>query len=94
MEKINLSKEYGTCLSSRVTGAEIRTRINIGNYEIDFSDVIAVSHSFADECFAVLIQDKGPEWFAENIKLINLEHSVRYDILEAIFIRINGNKYA
>lgn len=84
MEKINLSKEYGSCLSSRWTGAKIRTRINIGNYEIDFTDVYSVSHSFADECFAVLVQDKGEEWFAKNIKLINLEYSVRYSILDAI----------
>lgn len=88
MNKINLAKEYGTCLSSRVTGAKLRTRIDIGNYEIDFADVIVLSHSFADECFAVLVQDKGEEWFVENIKFINLEPSVRYSILEAILMRM------
>lgn len=87
MEKINLAKEYGTCLSSRDSGAKLRTRIDAGNYEIDFTDVIVLSHSFADECFAVLVQDKGEDWVVKNIKLTNLEPSVRYSILEAILIR-------
>lgn len=92
MNKINIAEEYGTCLSSRGVGAEIRTRIDIGNYEIDFADVYAVSHSFADECFAVLVSYKGEKWFARNIKLINLADSVRNSILEAISIRDKKKK--
>lgn len=88
MNKINLGKEYGARLLSRQAGTEIRTSIDIGGWEIDFSDVCVISHSFADECFAFLVRDKGPKWFMENIKLVNLEYNARYIILKAILLRI------
>lgn len=90
MNKINLAKEYGTCLSSRSIAAELRDRIleNPKGWEIDCKDVYVISHSFADECFAVLVQLNNTEWFADNIKLINLEDNARNSILEAIFMRM------
>ena len=57
-------------------------------WEIDCKDVHVISHSFADECFAVLVQLNNTEWFADNIKLINLEDDARNSILEAIFMRM------
>ena len=96
MNKINLAEEYGTCLSSRHAAKELRSRIlkNPNVWEIDFRNVYSISHSFADECFAMLVQSNNTEWFANNIKFINLENdNIRNQILEAIFIRINANSH-
>ena len=85
---IIISSEFGTALSSRTKAANLRRRI-IENHgaNLDFDAVEFVSHSFADELFAVLIQEKGDVWFADHVKIKGLTDNVRHSILQAISIR-------
>lgn len=84
--------QYGTDLSSRSTGNKLRQRIQLLAEQdivvLDFDGVRTVSHSFADECLAVLVQAQGESWFREHIKLVNHTQTVRLAILEAIQYRL------
>lgn len=61
---------------------------------VDLQGVLTLSNSFADEFFAVLVQDKGSKWFRERILVINALPSVRESILIAVKNRLerNGSK--
>lgn len=89
--KFDLSTELGTDLSSRRVAGEFRERLlaAIGPSEddvcvLDLDRVRSVSHSFADELFAVLIETHGESWFKSHLQLQNLSPDVRETILEAI----------
>lgn len=83
--------EFGTDLSSRQHAALIRKEIlqaieedSLHPLVLDLGSVRSVSHSFADELFAVIADQHGEEWFRTHLKLINLAPTVRWSILEAI----------
>jgi hypothetical protein len=82
---IKIADDYGKYLSSRFIARKIREQIS-GPIEFDFTDV-TLAHSFADELFAVLVQEKGEDWFAKNIKIIGLSQDSKYQILHAIILR-------
>lgn len=76
MKNQNLETLYpeGSDLASRVTARNLRFKaeqaIAIGKIAVvDLTNVISISESYADELFAVLVENYGLEWFSNNIKL-------------------------
>lgn len=64
----------GTDLASRTSARHLRNKaekiIASGNsVTIDLRGVISMSESYADELFAVLVEQHGLGWFTNNIKL-------------------------
>ncbi len=86
--------EYGTDLSSRSTGHTLRDEAlrlaATGPVLLDFDGVRSVSHSFADESLAVLVESYGEQWFREHIRVVNHSPIVRWSVLDAIHHRISG----
>ncbi len=81
--------DLGHFLSSRHSAAELRERIILvdGPVVVDLAGVESLSDSFADELFAVLVQDFGHEWFAKNISVSGMSSDVRQTILRAVHLR-------
>ncbi len=95
---INLGNDFGTDLSSRNRAGSLRESIIIaiesspvpGTLVIfDLSRVRSISHSFADELFAILVAEQGDEWFRHHIRVENVSPIVRETILEAIQLRLD-----
>jgi len=57
--------------------------------DVDLTDVLSVSDSFADEFFAVLAADYGDEWFRSNIRIDAACDVVRGSIVRAIGARLD-----
>jgi hypothetical protein len=57
---------------------------------IDLAGVLSVSDSFADEFFAVLIAERGEEWFRRHVAIENSSDEVRAAIVRAIRARLEG----
>lgn len=91
-------EKYGTDLSSRLTGSKLREEVlslaGKGAVVLDFKGVHSISHSFADEFLAVLVEDKGESWFRENVQVINHSPIVRWTILDAIKHRLTKPGHA
>jgi hypothetical protein len=85
-------KNLGKYLSSRATGRRLREQILALADEdvvcLDFDEVRSVTHSFADEALAVLVEQEGEPWFRDRVKVINHSGTVRHAILEAIHYRL------
>lgn len=81
--------EQGEYLSSRHVASGIRERILLagGPVVVNLSGVKSLSDSFADELFAVLVQDHGHDWFAATISVVGLSHPIRQTILRAVHLR-------
>lgn len=86
---IHVATELGTYLSSRRSAGALRQRIEAGNVPvlIDFSGVQSLSDSFADEFFAVLVQNHGHQWFVANVSVKGLADENRHTVLRAIHLR-------
>ena len=85
---ISIANDFGTILSSRTAAANLRKKIiENGGATLDFTAVEVVSHSFADELFAVLIQNQGDNWFSNHVKVEGMKDDVRHSILQAISMR-------
>jgi len=66
----------GSDLASRVSARNLRSKaeqaVTTGKIAaIDLTNVISISESYADELFAVLVEQHGLEWFSNNIKLLH-----------------------
>lgn len=66
----------GSDLASRVSARNLRTEaeqaIKAGSIVvIDLTNVISISESYADELFAVLVEQHGLEWFSNNVELLH-----------------------
>lgn len=92
---IDLGVGFGNDLSSRHRASELRTDVEClvtsGDCErvvIDLRSVRMISHSFADELFAVLIADHGEAWFRDHVSVAQPSAPVRQTILEAIQQRL------
>lgn len=87
---VEIAKTFGTDLSSRQRAATLRldiatqTAAGITPVTLDFAGVRTVSESFADGAIAVLVAERGEEWFRQNVRLINLTPAVRLSVLEAV----------
>lgn len=90
--------ERGTDLSSRSGGREIREEVErlaiTGTVTLDFSGVQSITHSFADELIAVLVQRKGEAWFRDFVRVRNHSPDVRYVLLDALDQRLNATPQA
>lgn len=86
--------ELGQHLASRTRARQLRVDVvrdvSAGRapIEVDLTDVLSVSDSFADEFFAVLAAERGDEWFRQNIKLVGVSDVVRGSIVRAISARL------
>lgn len=67
---------------------ELRASELVRFVEFDLKNVKSMSHSFADELFAVLVEQHGIEWFKTHIKLSNMNDNVKKSIANAIRYRI------
>jgi hypothetical protein len=77
---IEVSK-YGSFLGTRGLGAKVRSDIikscaDSQQIIIDFSNVDALSHSFADECIGGLLTELGAESFKERIRFKNMSEEI------------------
>jgi hypothetical protein len=87
---VEIAKTFGTDLSSRQRAAALRlditsqTAAGITPVTLDFAGVRTVSESFADGAIAVLVAERGEEWFRQNVRLVNLSPFVRLSVLEAV----------
>ncbi|MDV2683789.1 STAS-like domain-containing protein [Alkalihalophilus lindianensis] len=83
--------QNGSVLTERDLGAKIRSELlSIISAEhkvtVDLSNVQMVTSSFADELFAKLIEEIGPE-AKSKVAIVNVSTTVRTIINEAIFTR-------
>ena len=53
-----------------------------------------MSDSLADELFAVLIEERGDDWFCQHIRVQNLTPILRTTLLEAIQFRVHAAETA
>jgi hypothetical protein len=97
---IDIAETFGTDLSSRQRAAALRLHITaqtaagITPVTLDFAGVRTVSESFADGAIAVLVAERGEEWFRQNVRLVNLTPSVRLSVLEAVDERCRSTEAA
>lgn len=97
---VEIAKTFGTDLSSRQRAAALRldiasqTAAGISPVTLDFAGVRTVSESFADGAIAVLVAERGEEWFRQNVRLINLSPFVRLSVLEAVDERCRSTEAA
>lgn len=88
LRKFKVANEFGTDLSSRRSGQNLRYAVTCdAPCVVDFNGVMSISDSFADEFFAVLVEDHGTEWFAANVKVSGLTAELREVVLRAVALR-------
>lgn len=85
-----------TDLASRHSAAQLRPSIEeallAGPVELDFSNVVNVSESFADELFGVLVRDLGPERVFAGLRVRRASPDVLHSIVSAIRLRLAASK--
>ena len=97
---VEIARTFGTDLSSRQRATALRldiasqTAAGITPVTLDFAGVRSVSESFADGAIAVLVAERGEEWFRQNVRLVNLTPSVRLSVLEAVDERCRSTEAA
>lgn len=88
--KLSLTTEVGRYPSSRAKGAAFRRQLTqaLANgaptVQVDLQGVEAMSDSFADEVFGVLVAQRGKDWFKAHINLLNLTPVLREDLLAVL----------
>ena len=98
--KLIIATLIGTDLSSRASAVQARNEItrliSAGQHPVslDFSNVRTVTHSFADELFAILVMDFGKAWFRQSLKIENMSSSIRETVLESISLRLNSQPHS
>jgi len=97
---VEIAKTFGTDLSSRQRAATLRLEITtqtaagVTPVTLAFAGVRTVSESFADGAIAVLVVERGEQWFRQNVRLVNLSPSVRLSVLEAVDERCRSTEAA
>ena len=87
-------KEYDSDLSTRLLGEKIKkdleeTLVNEDNkLFLDFEGILSISHSCADEAFAILAKEQGMDNFKKRIAFINIDDDAKSVILAAIASRM------
>jgi anti-sigma regulatory factor (Ser/Thr protein kinase) len=88
-------KDYVTSVGSRESGKKISNLLNnvltmagTSKIAIDFSDIVMVSSSFADECFGRLIAKVGPAEFFSRVTFENTDMALRSIIDRSIMQRL------
>lgn len=88
---IEVAQQVGTHLSSRDRAAELRAYLaDLGlKVTLDFSNVVSVSSSFADELFGVLVLEHGIEWLRDHVDVKGAAPDVLRSLLKAIDRRVS-----
>ena len=87
--------EMGEDLSSRDRARRLREELvreagrDAQRLTFDFEGVRTLSDSFADELLAVLVEERGAEWFRQRVSLVNLSTDQRLIVLNAIDARLS-----
>jgi len=88
-------KEYVESVGSRESGKKISNLINNvlsmaggSKIAIDFTDIVMVSSSFADECFGRLVTKVGPAEFFSRVTFENTDAALRAIIDRSIMQRL------
>ena len=97
-----LRDRLGTDISNRYQAAILRQEVVAtidscgadSTVEFDFAGVRSMSDSLADELFAVLIEERGDDWFCQHIRVQNLTPILRTTLLEAIQFRVHAAETA
>ena len=81
MNTIRLA-DHSDFLATRFLGEIVRREITDmaalhSVVELDFLGVTGVSHSFADECFGILIAENGLDFFKKNLKFRSLNEEIK-----------------
>lgn len=89
MENIINFKDYGSHLSTRDLGQVVRKKIlddwtNCSKIIFNFEKVDVVTNSFADECFAKILDEKGLEVMVSKTTFINVNDFVNSSIILAL----------
>lgn len=89
MEVIRLYDDVASiALAARATGRSLRRSIEISSpVLLDFSEILVMSHCFADELFGVLLRDHGAEWLAEHVHYANANPDTEILIRRVLFER-------
>lgn len=93
MENVISLKEFGSHLSTRDLGKIVREKIlsnwsNSSKIIFDFENVNIVTNSFADECFAKILDEKKFEEMISLTTFINVNDFVNSSIILALNRRI------
>ena len=92
-------REHVLSTGSREAGRKLATLINNvirmsedAKVDVDFTDILIVSSSFADECFGRLIAQMGPSEFFSKITFVNTDTAIRAIIDRSVLqrLRLNG----
>jgi hypothetical protein len=93
---IAVAESLGTDLCGRNCAVGLRNAITAAidsgepSFVVDLTGVRTLSHSFADEAFAILIADRGEDWFARHVIITGHSSVVRTSILAAVAERIDA----
>lgn len=90
-------RDLASRASAKILRAQAEQAISTGKLAvIDLTNVVSISESYADELFAVLVENYGLEWFSSNIKILHdaaRSDSVLRSVATAIRRRLeNQNK--
>jgi len=68
-------QQLGSSLASRARGRELRLQLEAAESlsTLDFTGVLSVSESFADEVLGVLAEVHGIDWLSEPIRVVILD---------------------
>ena len=90
-----LLRDHVVSVGSRESGKKVSNLLNnvlamagSANIAIDFSDILMVSSSFADECFGRLIAKIGPAEFFSRVKFENTDEALRAIIDRSVMQRL------
>ena len=92
--------DYGSDLSSRVTGVAVRDAMlsaldgGANRVSVDCVGIRTLSESFADEVFGILVAERGKAWFKQRVAVTGLSETTRAAILRAIAERLHLNPAA
>lgn len=95
MENVISFRKYGSNLSTRDLGKELREQIlhswdNYTKIIFDFENVDMITNSFADECFAKILDEKKFNEMVSVTTFININDIVNSSIILAIKRRLNN----
>ena len=93
---IVLRDRLGTDISNRYQAAILRQEVvtiidshgSDAIAEFDFTGVRTMSDSLADELFAVVVEERGEDWFRQHIRVRNLSSVLRQTLLQAVQSRL------
>ena len=95
MKKIDVA-DWGSHISSRRIGAEIRNILNRlllieSHVALDFADVETISNAFVDELIIKTVQMIGIKQFSETVTIKNISQNVKDQLTFAVNNQLNAS---